>query len=230
MHLQHLCNYLQDAADANANALDFGYAKLLEDNKAWVLARLRLVLHRMPRFGETITVYTWPQGGNKLYGFRQYRVEAGDELLARGASAWPIVDLTTRTAVRMSDQVRDMEPPEDAPEELGLEPDKVSDIEEPVNEVLYPVRHMDLDYNGHVNNAVLSQWLVEGAQPLVPAPWRLREVRVRYRAELRFGESAMSKCSSPRDLPDGGRMLHHVLSKEPDGSELTTAMTIWRQD
>ncbi len=232
VHVQQLCNYLQDAADANAHALGVGFGSLLERNRAWVLARLRLVIHRLPRFGDSLTVLTWASGSNKLYAFRQFRVLVGDELLARAVSAWPMLDVEKRVAIRMPEDVRAIQPPPDAPEELGFEPDKVQDLAMPTSETLFVVRFADLDYNGHVNNAALCQWLLEAAMPLAPAPWRLCEMRIRYRAELIMGERARSLCAPHSDLAcfSEHMVLLHQLCKDADHSELTSAISYWQRD
>lgn len=231
VHVQQLCNYLQDAADANAHALGVGFGMLLERNRAWVLARLRIVISRLPRFGDRLTVLTWASGSNKLYAFRQFRVLAAGDLLASAASAWPMLDVEKRVAIRMPEEVRAIQPPLDAPEELALEPDKVQDLAIPTSEILFTVRYADLDYNGHVNNAALCQWLLEAALPLAPAPWRLCEMRIRYRAELTMGEGARSLCAPPPDSEhSSGRMiLLHRLCKESDHSELTSAISYWQR-
>lgn len=231
VHLQQLCNYLQDAADANAHALGVGFGALLERNRAWVLARLRIVINRLPRFGDSLMVLTWASGSNKLYAFRQFRVLNGDELLCRAASAWPMLDVEKRVAIRMPEEVRAIQPPLDAPGELPLEPDKVQDLATPASEVLFTVRHADLDYNGHVNNAALCQWLLEAAPPLAPPPWRLREMRIRYRAELTMGEGARSLCAPYPDsaIPSDQVVLLHRLCGESDHNELTSAISYWQR-
>src|SRR6185436_8688184 len=59
--LESLCQHFQKAAWNHAEYLGVGYERLQRENRVWVLARLVLNVERHPRWGETVTVQTWPR-------------------------------------------------------------------------------------------------------------------------------------------------------------------------
>ena len=54
------CLLLQEAASAHAAELGVAVEGLIERGVAWVLAQLRLEVHRWPRAGDRLTIETWP--------------------------------------------------------------------------------------------------------------------------------------------------------------------------
>ena len=62
-----LVAHFQEAAGRHAAALGVSMQDLLDEGKAWVLARLHLQLERWPRWTETIEIETWPSGLDGLF-------------------------------------------------------------------------------------------------------------------------------------------------------------------
>ena len=56
--LQSLVREIIDAATDHANALGFGYDRLLANGNAWVLSRLCVEMQRFPAVGDTYTLTT----------------------------------------------------------------------------------------------------------------------------------------------------------------------------
>ncbi len=72
-----LCDYLEDAAGAHAEALSVGLGDLRALGLSWVLAKMRLDIHRLPGAGEKVRVYTRPIGIERLQFRRDFTVSVG---------------------------------------------------------------------------------------------------------------------------------------------------------
>lgn len=64
--ISSICNYLQESAWRHANHLGFGFEDATARDEVWVIIGLTLKMLRYPRWGEEITVETWPKGLDRL--------------------------------------------------------------------------------------------------------------------------------------------------------------------
>lgn len=86
--LPAICNLLQEIAGNHARQLEFDITDLQQNKLTWVLHRLRLKMDRFPDWRETITVQTWPSGGDGLRAYRDFRILGTD-----GSTIGPITEL-----------------------------------------------------------------------------------------------------------------------------------------
>lgn len=244
MHILRLCNQLQEAADGHARLLGVGTPRLFEQGQAWMLTRMRLVLTALPQHGQVLRIKTWPEGGNRLYAWRQYVLLHEDRVLVRGASAWVVVNIAERSLARMPSAVQEIVPPGECPPPLPLgdDPAKEELMDEHTLTCTLQARHSDLDRNGHVNNGVLCQWLMEPALPLaLEKGLQLAELSVRFKSEMTAKGTALSHMQTfeskdqaavgpSADMAPSQQLLcRHVLSKEDD-TPLVVGRSLWRSD
>ena len=90
--LNALMQYMQEVAARHAEQLGFGFADLNARDCFWVLANLRLELTRTPRWGECITIRTWPSGSTRLIASREFIGEGPQGESFRATSDWMILD------------------------------------------------------------------------------------------------------------------------------------------
>jgi acyl-ACP thioesterase len=120
---------------------------------------------RRPRFGETVTVRTWPRGAEKLLTRRDYdSLGADGQAAVRASSSWLIVDIIKRRPLRPQSLLEDM------PRNDGLDalPAAATGLEE--NPSLqkcseHPALYTDVDANGHVNNISYIRWIEDAINP-----------------------------------------------------------------
>ena len=97
-----VCNYLQEAASLNAETLAFSKTNFeaAGENISWVLTRLKVRMSRFPRWGETVSILTFPRGGRRIVAYRDFLLsgDAGEEL-GRATSEWMLIDLASRKVV-----------------------------------------------------------------------------------------------------------------------------------
>lgn len=228
MHMLRLCNLLQDAADSHARELGVGARSLLSQGLGWMLTRMRIKITRLPQDDEQLRLITWPEGSNRLYAWRQYRVQHGSELLAQCASAWVVADIAKRAVARMPQAVQDITPPSAPPEPLPLgdDPAKEQQPQTFEAECRLQARNSDLDRNGHVNNGVLCQWLMEPMLPLAAEQGaRLAEFDVRFKKEMAGLGTALSLLH--RQPAQNGQLCRHLLL-DRENTPLVVGRSLWR--
>lgn len=110
LHTWAAVRLCQEVTEYHGNATGIGFKKLLEQNRAWVIVRGLYNVYRLPEAFEHVELSTWSRGNNGLIAFRDYRmVNDKGEVLLTGTSQWPLIDMTTRRALRLHDIIADYE-------------------------------------------------------------------------------------------------------------------------
>jgi acyl-ACP thioesterase len=155
MTLSAALDFFQEAAISHAENLGVGRSAMAEANQGWILSRMSLQIDRRPKYGEAITVRTWPRGGEKLFALRDYDIrDCADNPVVRARSCWIIIDMEKRRPLRPQ-SIMDAMPQNEGRDALhpartlavGLE-EQTSLQKTAERQALYS----DVDYNGHVNN------------------------------------------------------------------------------
>ncbi|MDR0586133.1 MAG: acyl-ACP thioesterase [Treponema sp.] len=214
-------DFFQEAAINHAEILGVGRDAMQTSGQVWILSRMSVFMERRPRFGETITVRTWPRGTHKLFAVRDYDILGADGRPAvRGRSGWLIIDLEKRRPLRPQAVVEPL-PLNDGLDSLpgasvdneappGLRP-KFEGVpsassfvpEELLTGVSRTVRkacYSDIDYNGHMNNARYIQWIQDLFPPEILENARGLRLDINYLSEVKHGESI--ELLFTRKIPD----------------------------
>jgi medium-chain acyl-[acyl-carrier-protein] hydrolase len=93
-------------------------------------------------------------------------------------------------------------------------------------EMGFRVLRSDLDLNHHVNNTVYAGWALE-AVPDAVAEGSLTELEVAFRAEVRRGDSVISRCAVMETEPT--TCCLHQIASQRDGKELARLRTCWKK-
>ena len=216
-----LAGYLQEAAGRSADGLGFGLAALNERGLTWVLARTRLVLDAPLRWGETLTVETWPSGLDRLAALRDFRLWRDGQEVGRALTTWFALDLASRKPVR---------PQPLLPESFHAQPPHVLPVAEPPVPELeaaeldrrFQVRFADIDANLHVTNSSYVAWAMEAVDEATWRGSRLAALDVQFLAEGRLGGYVRSRSAA-----EGEHTRRHVIVREDDQKPLARARTTW---
>ena len=216
-----VCNYLQEAASLNAETLAFSKSdfEAAGENISWVLTRLKVRMTRFPRWGETVSILTFPRGGRRIVAYRDFLLSgtAGEEL-GRATSEWMLIDLASRKVVAIPDSVfaaaNTVREPVFGEESFA----KLRwDCREMAGDALsFRARRGDIDLTGHVNNVHDEEWLMEG-RPGSAGP--CRELDIVFKSETLAGEEV--RVESVETEP--GSFVHRVHA--PDGRDHVIART-----
>lgn len=189
-----MASVFQEAAWEHAHKLGVDFT---DDGATvyWVLHRIGIRFFRRPRWGETITITTWPSRIVRLYAMREFVVHSeSGELLADASSAWLVLDGERGRPVRPEQRLSREWAVDEVP--LSIPTGKLPVIVNSRERLLatdseqpewHAVRRSDTDRNGHVNNARYLQWFGDAEPAFVgDAPCGVFEFTAETRAGQRF--------------------------------------------
>ena len=100
LRLSALFRIFQDVALRHLESISFGDEVIREEGLHWVVSRYHLEVNRLPKYGDTLIIKTYPEPVLAYFFPRQYLVtdEKGGTLIKAG-SLWALVDEKKRTMV-----------------------------------------------------------------------------------------------------------------------------------
>jgi acyl-ACP thioesterase len=192
----------QEAAISHAELLGVGRDAMQETGQVWILSRLSVFMEQRPRFGETITVRSWPRSWHKLFAVRDYDILDKDgRAMVRGRSGWLIADIEKHRPLRPQTAMEQLPPNEginalplgasggDAPPGLA---DRFAGSPEDADSgrciCTRRVCYSDIDFNGHMNNTRYIQWIQDLFEPEILEEARQLRLDINYLSEALYGQ------------------------------------------
>jgi acyl-ACP thioesterase len=186
--------FFQEAAICHAENLGVGREDMARTGTAWILSRMSVQVDRRPQYCETITVRSWPRGGEKLFAIRDYDIRDKDDIPAISArSGWIILDTEKRRPLRPQSIMDTLPRNEglDAMTSGGCPWGHLVGLEERANLQITGERkalYTDVDYNGHVNNVRYIQWIEDALDPQLLEKAGKMRFDINYLTEILGGE------------------------------------------
>jgi medium-chain acyl-[acyl-carrier-protein] hydrolase len=217
-------NRFQELAGRHAESLGVGFHALRELNLAWLLSRIQIQVHAFPRWGESVTLYTWPKGIDRLFALRDFALKsaAGDTLVL-ATTCWLLVDLEKERPCRIESLRTDLNFPH-AEHAIDRVPDKIVAPPSTTHVLDVHVLASDLDVNNHVNNAHYARWVTDCFSVNQRAALALKSLQINYVRQVLEGESV--SLATLADSPTQGS--HYVQGlRKTDGSLAFQAVVQW---
>ena len=182
-----LAGIMQDITVSHMNSHGITVESMREKKLIWVIVCTQINISRLPEAGERVEQYTWP--GAEKFGMQSRRyvffTKDGEELL-NAASLFLLVDSASRSLS------------ESAKETVSLpvvvmegEP-KLPKMMQKFPALLFGKSHeaagSEIDYNGHVNNAVYLDWADSIFDSAFLKTRRLKAFWVQYDKEILEGQ------------------------------------------
>ena len=177
MTLNGIINYFQDCTTFHSEDIGLGIEYLKEKHRAWILSSWQIIVDRLPKFGEKITVQTWAYGFKAFYGDRNFALlDAEGKKVAVANSLWVFLDTETGRPVKPDAEELEAYTIE---EKLDMEyaARKIAIPKELVEKERFSVLRHQLDTNHHVNNGQYVQM----AQEFLPEGFQIRQMRAEYK-------------------------------------------------
>lgn len=212
------CKFMQEGAYLHAEHFGLGHTHLSPLNMAWVLSRMRLEIKRLPTWGETVKLRTWPSGRDRLFYYRDFEFtdESGGVILL-ASTAWFVIDYKKRERI-----IPDWWTSSDIPIGPKVFDSKLCRLKPCDCESGVPlsVNYGDLDQNGHVSNIRYVEWILNNLSLEFQQSHVIQTLEVNYLSEAVYGHE-VSICQSQNGLG----MSHGIMAA---GEDLFRAQTKWK--
>ena len=220
LHTWAAVRLCQEVTEYHGNATGIGFHKLMEQNRAWVIVRALYNIYRLPSAFEKIELSTWSRGNNGLIAFRDYRMtsESG-ELLLTGTSHWPLIDMTTRRALRLHDVIEHYENHDIlATDHAAVDKITLPEMTDADLAAQHTAAFSMIDHTRHVNNSEYIKLLFDS---LHTAGFDTKQpfcMELNYQLESRLGET----LSVYHTTADG---VHFLQINNPRASSVTAKIS-----
>jgi medium-chain acyl-[acyl-carrier-protein] hydrolase len=214
-----LCGFMQEAAYHHAEHLGLGHTGLSAKSLGWVLARQRIEVDHLPKWGDAVKIRTWPSGRDRLFFYRDFEMTDGDgRLILLASTAWFVIDIKKRERVH-PDLYLNADLPEVGTRVFSTKLGRLKSCGgaggEPIS-----VNYGDLDMNGHVNNVRYIEWVLNQLPLEFHQSRSIQSLEVNYLAEAVYGHK-VSVCS---EEAGPGTYAHAVRT---NGTDLFRAQSTW---
>lgn len=202
-------NYAQEAANIHADYIGVGYDSMHITRKAWVLARMHVIFHKLPQWRENVNIQSWHKGSNGFQYFRDFVVfdKEGNEKLISATTTWLVIDIDSRRMSKFTELAEDKSIKEDVIAEPA--PKVVLPKEtEPSFVMSHSVSYSDLDMNGHVNNVKYTEWAMNSIELDVANNRRLKELVINFNSEIVPGDIVDIYRTSEK--LDDGSLVYYI--------------------
>lgn len=189
-----IINYLQDCSTFQSEDLGLGIGYLARSRRAWWLSSWQIIIKRRPRFGETVTVGTWPYDFKGMYGYRNFTIcDQNGNYLVKANSVWFFFDTGAGRPVRVREEdIRGYGTGEEPKLDMEYADRRIRlpKVWEEGRPVVVTRHHIDT--NHHVNNAQY----VELARECLPDDIVVRELRAEYKKAAVLGDILYPRVST----------------------------------
>jgi acyl-ACP thioesterase len=189
MTLDSIFNFFQETATSHAENLGVGRDAMAQSGQGWLLSRISVQVDRRPRYGETITVRTWPRGPEKLFAMRHFDIrDARDNPVVKAVSCWLIIDMEKRRPLRPQGTM-DILPRNEGIDALPAGAAGLTQRQNLQKAAERTVVYTDLDFNGHVNNVSYIRWIEDTLDPKLLENASQMRLDINYLNETLPGET-----------------------------------------
>ncbi len=211
LSLKTLFSNFSNAAVSHADLLGIGNKFIKENNKLFVIVRMRIQIVSPFEKGEKCTIVTYPTKPGKIQIGREaiFYGEDGNER-ARLTSLWVLLDGTKRRLTLLTPVIEILNPYleelEKAPQlfEEGLTTLDI-DIPKHINPHKYVVTPDNIDTNGHMNNAIYAE-IIDS----IGYTRTIKQIEINFEKECMLDETL---TSYEKEIEDGIEVIGY---KEDD--------------
>ena len=183
----HLMQLFQEVAGNHADHLGAGYGALLEQKLFWALSRIRVEMEQLPRWGEEISIETWPCSLVGPFFRRDFIIyNRQHEALCRGVSGWLLLSAENMRPQRAERLAADL-PLNEGNFALANFPDRLNGTAD--NAVFSKtILYNEIDVNNHVNNTRYLDWVMDCFDNRFHLTHQLKSFTLEFLSEMRWGD------------------------------------------
>ncbi len=225
MALYGLFERFQEIAGHHAEHLNLGFDALRQSGVAWMLSRVKVDIETLPKWGETVTLRTWPKGVDRLFALRDFRLSSENgKPLALATTCWLLVDIEKGRPRRIESLNVDLRFP-GADHAIKAIPDKIAVPANLSPSYEKPILVSELDVNEHVNNAQYVRWIVDCFDTAKLSSRNIKSIQVNYLDQARYGDR-IGIFTSPEEAKERIQYIEGVNTKS--GAKVFQSLIEWK--
>lgn len=196
-------------------------------NKTWVILRSTIDIKKYPAWAQDVHVQTWVPFEKSYFGPRGFVVTNDDgSTFFEAKTLWAVLDKRTRVPQKLGDISEKLQPclVDDEAHKLPRLPklDMSFITNNPVMKEYVPTAYyQDSDINGHINNIVYYQWMLQSLDDSFMAKHKPVYIDINWLHEVHKSDVIKVRV---RDMGEGENREHTygftVDRLSPDGAEL----------
>lgn len=178
----------QEVGELHFGGGGLGYEELRKNGLSFVITRTRSIIRRAPRLNEQISLTTWHRNSKGAQFFRCYVFsDSAGAPLIQSVSSFALVDPKTHKILRPREFSRFAVT--EQPDRLNgcPDPEKIALPDNLTETGVREIRWSDIDYNGHLNNAVYAD-IIADVIPAFVRGYEISEFCIAFVSEAFEGE------------------------------------------
>jgi acyl-ACP thioesterase len=192
-----LCNILQLTAGLHAELGGISFSDMQVHHQAWVLSRMRVEIHRLPKWREVITVKTWINSLENSRSIRCLEMYLGDEKIMGCETFWAVFNTQTR---RPENLAMPHEHFKKYPERATLHPFGKIDFQHEMQTVgTHQVKLSDLDIVNHANSVKYLEWCLDRVDFTIIQHQKIASFEMNYLKEVSLQDTVDIKQKAIED-------------------------------
>jgi len=189
LKLAAVADFFQEAAARHTENWGLGYFTLKQYNLFWILSRMRIDVYKYPKWGETVTLKTWPKNARLLIAPRDFILSGADgTVLCKGSSQWFLLDSTNskpQSINRLPCPIPILPEPEDV---FDVPPMKVPALKDVECTLSRMPSFSDIDVNNHLNNTHYIEWITDAAYHVMPDA-EIKSLQINFLNEVKIHDT-----------------------------------------
>jgi acyl-ACP thioesterase len=193
---------------------------------SWMIVQTRAKIQKPPLWRTRVKVSTWPSEMGRLLSRREFVLSGeGEQPFLVATTLWAFMNTQRRRVTRVPAEIGNAYP---VFEERALDGPfrRPAPCANPRAEKSFDIRHLDIDFNKHVNNLRYLDWMLETLPDEIWEEFGICELNIRYQQET--GPTGTVRAYSveiPTD--DEQRRFAHEIRLGDSGDPIAVAETAW---
>ena len=218
LKLSSLLSFLEESACLSADELGFGYADVAPKHLGFVIVNWYIELNRNIKFGDVLTLHTWPLKPRFTVFLRDFELFCGEEKVGVATARWFMINTDTFSVLPSSAFFAD-----DAFDHYNTERSvnfsawKIPRISDGELKYRKSVTYSDYDHYFHVNNTKYADFLMDVFIADELKDKDVHSVQITYVKQCKEGEI----IDFVRQRCDGGYLIEGTV-----GNDLRVQMRI----
>ncbi|NUG66778.1 acyl-ACP thioesterase [Lactobacillus mellis] len=221
INISALFNEMLLVSEHQLHAVGIDSQQMVAQGIGWVVTKYHLEIARLPRINEKVTIVTEANSYNKFFCYRTFTLyDSQGQQLLHLLSNWVMMDIKKRSMIEVIPETM---------AKIGCEYStdiwrfpRIQRFKYSQSPQIYRTRFFDIDVNGHVNNSIYLDWMLDSLGKDFLMQHQLQTLDIKYDREVAYGQSVQSFVQ----LEDNLISHHQILT---DNKVNAQAQMQWQQ-